>query len=110
RVCSRLRLEPRLLDPDRRLDRVLAGPVRGAHEGRVLAVEADRHAHIALVGADAVGRVESDPAEFWRKSLGPGMRAGLAAVLVGCPVAGDETRRKVEKARAGDEDMGEVAW
>src|SRR5271167_2322342 len=38
---SRLRLRARLLDPDRRLDRVLAAPVRRADEAAVPGVEAD---------------------------------------------------------------------
>ena len=41
--------------------------------------------------------------------LGPAMRAGLAAGLVGRAIAADEAGRNAEEARAGDEDMGEIA-
>ena len=41
--------------------------------------------------------------------LRPFMRAGALSALAGDAIAGDETRRDAEPARAGDEDMGEIA-
>ena len=41
--------------------------------------------------------------------LRPFMRARLLRFLAGDAIAGDEARRNAEKARAGDEDMGEIA-
>ena len=65
------------------LDRVLADAVGGADEAAVAGVEADRDANVALVGAEAGGRVEGDPAEPRHVRLGPGVRARLAARLFG---------------------------
>ena len=75
----------------------------------VLAVETDNDPHIARVGAEADGRVEGDPAEALRIGLRPGVRAGFASGFVSGAIAADEARRNIEEARAGDENMGEVA-
>src|SRR5262249_27965080 len=74
---SALRLPHRLVDMHGHLQ-ALAGPtVAGAaHRGGPQIVEADRDPDVGIGGADAVGRIERDPAELGHERFRPGV-AGI---------------------------------
>ena len=75
---SVLRLLARLVDVHRHFEGFAAAAEAGAaHRRRAEIVQADGDAHMGLGGADAVGRVEADPAEV----LDIGFDPGVAGVL-----------------------------
>src|SRR3954466_6886395 len=51
-----------------------AADARARHRGGVAIVEAGGDADIGVVGADAVGGIERDPAQVLDPTLGPGVR------------------------------------
>jgi len=84
-----------------------ATAARAAQRRGAEVVKPDRDAHMRVRGANAVGRVESDPAELRDKRLAPGMAGillGDAGVLaqISAHVAGrnaDAARRRYEDVR-----------
>ena len=105
-----LRLAARLVDPDLHGQRLAAAAVaRAAHRRGAEIIEADRDPHIGVGRADAVGRIEADPAEVATIGFGPGVAGVLLDHAVGAvEVAADIARRNAELRAAADEDMGQV--
>src|ERR1700736_220964 len=96
-------------DPQRDVERFTAvARARPADRRGALGVEADRHAHIMLVGAGVVGRVERDPAEVGHIRFRPGVSCILKRAVGAREIAADIARRYAEPARAGDEDMRKI--
>ena len=105
-----LRLLARLVDMHRHFEGfAAAAEARAAHRRGAEVIEADRHPHMGFGGADAVGRVEADPAEMLDIGFGPGVAGVLRGDAVDAvEMAADIARRNAELARRRDEDMGEV--
>ena len=77
-----------------------AAEAGAAHRRGAQVIEADRHPHMGLTGADAIGGVEADPAEVLDIDLGPGVAGLLGGDAVGAPeMAADIARRNTERAR-----------
>src|SRR6266581_2933177 len=72
-------------------------------------IQPDRYPHMRIGAADAIRRVERNPAELRHECLRPGM-AGLLLVdaIAAAEITADVTRRNAEIARRRDEDVGEV--
>ena len=96
-----------LLDLDRNRQRFHAAAIAGAaHRRCAEIVEPDGDAGMGVGGADAVGRIEADPAEIGHEGFRPGMAGLLVDHAVGAQeMPGDEARGDAAAARAGDEDM-----
>src|SRR5438045_8773728 len=61
---------------DQHLDRHGLGTAAAAgtaHRSGTEVIEADRDAHMGFGRADAVGRIERDPADRWYEGVGPGV-------------------------------------
>src|SRR4029079_546571 len=84
---STLHLPRRLVDADADRER-LAGsaPLRPAHRRRAEIIETDGDPQMLVRRADAVSRVESDPAQIGNQRLRP----GVAGVLFGHPIGAAE--------------------
>ena len=110
RIKLRLRLLARLVDLHGDLERLAAAAKAGAaHRRGAEIIEPDRHPHMGLGRADAVGGIEADPAEVLDMGLRPGVAGLLRGDAVGAvEMAADIARRNAELARGGDEDVGEV--
>src|ERR1700757_1210380 len=106
RLALPLPRAPDLLDLDRHCERLRTAAIAGAAHGRrAEIIEADRDADMGLGGANAVGGVESDPAEIWHEGFGPGMAGRLIDHAVRAQeMPGDEPRRYAARARTCDED------
>src|SRR5437868_2969342 len=84
--------------------RTCAGDWRG-----VAIVEPAGDADIGVVGRDAVGRIEGDPAEIADPAFGPGVRCLLRVGAVAAEeVAGNVAGRDLHQPRGGDEHMREI--
>src|ERR1700694_1370458 len=96
-----------LIDLERYRQRPHAAAIAGAaHRGGAEIIEANGDAGMRVGGADAVGRIEPDPAEIRHERLGPGV-AGLLIdhTVGGQEMPGDEAGRDATISRAGDKDM-----
>src|SRR5215470_19150035 len=95
-----LYLPLRLVDPHGDVERFRAAAVAGAANRRgAEIVEADRDPHVGVGCADAVRRVEGDPAELRHVRLGPGMAGALLHDAVGAvEIAADIAARNAEHA------------
>src|SRR5712692_11333660 len=109
-TASALRLPERLVDADLDRHRLARPAIAGAAQGsRAQIIEADGAPHMGVGGAEAIRRVEADPAELGHEGLGP----SVAGVLLDHAVAAMEiaphiARRDAEAARRCDEDMREI--
>src|SRR3954462_10900995 len=108
--ASVLALPLRALDPQldvealRPAARAAAANRRGAE-----VVEADRDPDIRRRGADAVRRVEADPAEVTRFGFGPGVACVLLDNAVGAAeIACDIAGRNAQRPRGRDEDVRQI--
>src|ERR1700687_3436432 len=107
RLRLRLALPPGLIDLDRDRQRFHAAAIAGAaHRRGAEIIEADGDAGVRVGGADAVCRIEPDPAEIGYERLHP----GVAGLLIDHPVgaqemSGNEARGNAGAARACDKDM-----
>jgi len=99
-----------LLNLDRDRQGLCAAAIAGAaHRRRAEIIQAGRHPHVRVGRANAVGRVEGDPAERIEMDLRPCVPGVLPGDAVGAvEVAADIASRNAEMARAGDEDMAQV--
>src|SRR5712664_116194 len=110
-LVSRLRLPlalpSGLIDLDRYRQGFHAAAIAGAaHRRGTEIIEADGDAGMRVGGADAVCRIEPDPAEIRHERLRP----GVAGLLIDHPVgaqemSGNEARGNAGAARARDKDM-----
>src|SRR5262249_8299329 len=111
RQCSlALRLLRGLLDAD--LDREqfpAAAIARAAQRRGAEIVKPDRDAHMRVRGANAVGRVKSDPAELRHESIAQRMAGILLrdAVML-AQITAHVARRNADAARRRYEDVGKV--
>src|SRR3954453_4420343 len=94
----------RLLNLDRYGERFHSAAVSGAtHRRRAEIVEADGDPSVRVGDADAVGRIEPNPAEFRHEGLPPGMAGLLIDDAVRAQeMSGDEARRHAGRTRAGN--------
>src|SRR3954470_3926954 len=84
RAASALRLALSGIHSQRHVKRLVASATpRPADWGGSEVIEADRDPHMGIGRADAVGRIEADPAEARHPRLGPGMRRLLLDDAVG---------------------------
>src|SRR5450631_1871442 len=107
RLALALPLSPAcLIDFYRHRQRLHAAAVAGAaHWCGAEIVEADGDTGMRVRRADAVGRIEPDPAEIRDVRLCPGMAGLLVDHAVGAQeMSGDEARGHAAASRAGDED------
>ena len=97
--CSILRLLACLVDADGDRQRFAAAAVaRAAHRRGAEIVEPDRDPHMGVGGANAVGRIEADPAEVRDIGLRPGVAGLLRGDAVGAvEMAADVARRNAER-------------
>ena len=97
RIALRLPLSrpPGLVDLDRNRQRLGAAAVAGAaHGGGAEIIEPDGDAGVGIGGADAVRRIEPDPAEAGHERLRPGVAGRLIDHAVGTQeMPGDKARR-----------------
>src|SRR6202158_790760 len=107
RLRLRLALPPGLIDLDRDRQRFHAAAIAGAaHRRGAEIVEADGDTGVRVGGADAVCRIEPDPAEIRHECLRPGVAGLLIDHTVGAQeMPGNEARRNAGAARAGNKDM-----
>src|ERR1700674_1023819 len=108
---SRLRLPLALpsgvIDLDRDRQGFRAAAIAGAaHRGRAEIIQPNGDAGMRVSGADAVRRIEPDPAEIRHERLRP----GVAGLLIDHPVGaqempGNEAGWNAAAARARDKDM-----
>src|SRR5690348_9385330 len=96
RLALPLRLpgSPGLIDLHRHRQRLAAAAVAGAADGGgAEIVEADGDAGVSLGGADAIRRIEADPAEVGHEGFRPGVSGLLVDHAVGAQeMSGDEAR------------------
>src|SRR3954452_904923 len=86
-----------------------AAAARTTHRGSTQIIEADRHTHMRVGRADAVRRVERNPADARNVGLGPGMAGVLLHDAIGTmEVPADIAGRNIQMTRRRDEDVGEV--
>src|ERR1700726_4195484 len=84
RGASILRLLSGLIDADRDREGLIAAALAGAPHGRgAEVIEADGAPHVGIGRADAVGRVEADPADVGHEGFGPGVAGFLEHDAVG---------------------------
>src|SRR6266478_913865 len=108
---SRLRLPlplpSDLVDLGRHRQGFGAAAIAGAaHWRRAEIIQPDGDAGMRVGGADAVCRIEADPAEIRHECFRPGVAGLLIDHAVGAQeMSGDETRRHAAGACAGDNDM-----
>src|SRR5690349_15475370 len=105
-----LRLPARLVYVDGHLERfAVAAIADAADRRRTEVVEANRHAHVGLRGANPIGRVEADPSQILDIGLGPGVTGVLCGHAVSAvEMPADIARRNAELARRCDENMSEI--
>src|SRR5262249_44039326 len=87
----------------------MAATVGAAQWSRPEIIQTNGNPHMGIRTADAVCRVESDPAELRYECLRPGVPGILLAdAVAAAEIAADVARRDAEVARGRDEDVGEV--
>src|SRR5258708_11080018 len=104
RLALPLALPPGLIDLDVNRQRFHAAAVAGAaHRGCAEIIQPDGDAGVRVGGADAVCRIEPDPAEIRHERLRPGVAGLLIDHAVGAQeMSGNEARGNAGAARAGD--------
>src|SRR5262245_61311016 len=86
-----------------------AAKARAAHRGGPKIVQPGRDPHMGVGGADAIGRIEANPAKVLDVGLRPGVSGLLWGDAVGAmKVATDIARRNFERSSRRDKNMGEV--
>ncbi len=85
-----------------------AAVAAAAHGRRAVIVEADGHAQVGLGRAQAVGGVETDPAQPVNEGFGPGVGGRLLLAVEADQVARDVAGRDAAPAGQADEQVGEV--
>src|SRR5215475_14822950 len=109
-VTSFLRLAESLadLEPYRHFF-ATAAVIGAAHRCGAQMIEPDGNAHMPVGHANAVGRIEADPAEIRDVALGPGM-TGIVHEHIVAPVeiAAHIAGRHAESVGNGNEDLSEV--
>src|SRR5438552_3403372 len=86
-----------------------AAPPCPANRGRPKVIEPDGDPDMSLRRADAVGRIERDPADARHVGFSPRVAGVLLRYAIrAMEIAADITRRNVEMPRGRNEDMCEV--
>src|SRR5260370_14105964 len=107
RLVLPLALPSDVVDLDRDRQRYHAAAIAGAaHRRGAEIVEADGDAGVRVGGADAVCRIEPDPAEIRHERLRPGVTSLLIDHPVGAQeMSGNEARGNAGATSTGDKDM-----
>src|SRR5262245_18426657 len=86
-----------------------APKARAAHRRGPKIMQTDRHPHIRIGVANAIGWIETDPSQVLDMRLSPGVPRFLRGHAIDAvEVTSDVPRRNAERSRCCNKDMGDV--